>query len=175
MALTVRDTTLVDARVFAPDVWEDDRGFFKEIYSTSKYQALGLTDTFVQDSISFSSKNTIRGLHGDPEMSKLITVLRGKVWDVIVDVRKGSATYGKWEGFFLNEFNHKQVYIPRGFVNGFIALTDDVIFSYKHGALHDPKREFAIRWNSPALAIPWPVVGEPRVSTKDQAAPEFIP
>ena len=153
MALQVHDTTLAGARVFAPDVWEDDRGFFKETYSTTKYQALGLTDTFVQDSISFSAKNTIRGLHGDPEMSKLVTVLRGKIWDVIVDIRKGSATYGKWEAFYLSEHNHKQLYIPRGFVNGFMALTDDVIFAYKHGAVHDAKREFAYRWNSPSLAI----------------------
>jgi dTDP-4-dehydrorhamnose 3,5-epimerase len=175
MALTVRETTLKDARLFLPDVWEDDRGFFKETYTTSKYGALGLTDAFVQDSVSFSSKNVIRGLHGDPEMSKFVTVLRGKIWDVIVDVRRGSETYGKWEGFYLSEHNHRQLYIPKGFAHGFLALTDDVVFSYKHGALHDAKREFAYRWNSPALAIAWPLVGEPRVSAKDQAAEPFTP
>ena len=175
MALIVKETTLADARLFVPDVWDDDRGFFKETYTTSKYGALGLTDTFIQDSVSFSSKNVIRGLHGDPEMSKLVTVLRGKIWDVIVDVRAGSSTYGKWEGFYLSEHNHKQLYIPQGFAHGFIALTDDVVFSYKHGALHDVKREFAYRWDSPALGITWPLVGEPRISAKDQAAPEFTP
>jgi dTDP-4-dehydrorhamnose 3,5-epimerase len=175
MALTVRETTLADARVFAPDVWEDDRGFFKETYSTAKYAALGLTDAFVQDSVSFSAKNVIRGLHGDPEMSKFVTVLRGKIWDVIVDIRKGSPTYGKWEGFYLSEHNHKQLYIPKGFGHGFIALTDDIVFSYKHSALHDPTREFAYRWTSSALAIAWPLVGEPRISAKDQAAPLFTP
>jgi dTDP-4-dehydrorhamnose 3,5-epimerase len=175
MPLHARETTLADARLFVPDVWEDDRGFFKETYSTAKYQALGLNDAFVQDSVSVSSKNVIRGLHGDPEMSKLVTVLRGNIWDVIVDVRKGSRTYGKWEGFYLNESNHVQLYIPKGFAHGFLALTGDVVFSYKHGALHDPQREFAYRWNDPTLAIAWPLVGEPRISAKDQAAQLFTP
>jgi dTDP-4-dehydrorhamnose 3,5-epimerase len=171
MAIQVRETRFADARLFVPDVWEDDRGFFKEIYATAKYAALGVNDAFVQDSVSFSSKNVIRGLHGDPEMSKLVTVLRGKIWDVIADVRPGSPTYGTWQGFYLNEHNHVQLYIPPGFAHGFLALTDDVVFSYKHGALYDAAREFAVRWNDPTLAIAWPLVGEPRVSAKDQAAP----
>jgi dTDP-4-dehydrorhamnose 3,5-epimerase len=175
MALQVRETQLAGAKLFVPDVWEDDRGFFKEVYATSKYQALGLTDTFVQDSVSFSTKNVIRGLHGDPAMSKLVTVLRGKIWDAIADVRPGSATYGKWQGFYLNEHNHVQLYIPPGFAHGFIALTDDVVFSYKHGALYDAAREFSIRWNDPTLAIDWPLAGPPRISAKDQAAPFFAP
>jgi dTDP-4-dehydrorhamnose 3,5-epimerase len=174
MALVVRDTKLADARLFAPDVHEDDRGFFKEVYTTSKYGALGLHDTFVQDSVSFSSKNVIRGLHGDPLMSKLVTVLRGKIYDVIADVRPSSPTYGKWQGFYLSEHNHAQLYIPAGFAHGFLALTDDVVFSYKHGALYDPDREFALRWNDPTLAIEWPLTGDPRISAKDQAAPLFI-
>jgi dTDP-4-dehydrorhamnose 3,5-epimerase len=173
MALVARDTTLTGARLFVPDVHEDDRGFFKEIYTTSKYGDLGLSDTFVQDSVSFSSKNVIRGLHGDPQMSKLVTVLRGKIYDVIADVIPGSPTYGKWQGFYLSEHNHRQLYIPAGFAHGFLALTDDVVFAYKHGALYDPAREFAIRWDDPTLAIDWPLVGEPRVSTKDRAAPLF--
>ena len=175
MALQARDTSITGARLFIPDVYEDDRGFFKELYSPAKYRALGLLDEFVQDSISFSRKNVIRGLHGDPEMSKLVTVLRGEIWDVIVDVRKGSPTCGRWEGFYLSEHNHVQLYIPKGFAHGFLALTDDVIFSYKHGALHDAQREFAFRWNDPTLAIAWPLVGEPRVSAKDQAAKLFTP
>jgi dTDP-4-dehydrorhamnose 3,5-epimerase len=175
MALQARETTLADARLFFPDVFEDDRGFFKETYSAAKYRALGLLDEFVQDSVSVSAKNVIRGLHGDPEMSKLVTVLRGKIWDVIVDVRKSSPTYGKWEGFYLSEHNHVQLYIPKGFAHGFLALTDDVVFSYKHGALHDAQREFAYRWNDPTFAITWPLVGEPRISAKDQAAKLFTP
>jgi dTDP-4-dehydrorhamnose 3,5-epimerase len=171
MALQVRATQFADARLFVPDVYEDDRGFFKEVYATARYEAAGLTDAFVQDSVSFSSKNVIRGLHGDREMSKLVTVLRGKIWDVIVDLRAGSPTERTWQGFYLSEHNHVQLYIPPGFAHGFIALTDDVVFSYKHGALYDPAREFAVRWNDPTLAIAWPLVGEPRVSPKDQVAP----
>ena len=175
MALQARETTLADARLFFPDVFKDERGFFKETYSTAKYRALGLLDDFVQDSVSFSSKNVIRGMHGDPEMSKLATVVRGKLWDVIVDLRKGSPTYLKWEGFELSEDNHVQLYIPKGFAHGFIALSDNVVFSYKHGALHDPQREFAYRWDDPTFAITWPLVGEPLISAKDRAAKLFTP
>jgi dTDP-4-dehydrorhamnose 3,5-epimerase len=171
MALQVRETTLRDARLFVPDVFEDERGFFKETYSTIKYRALGLTDEFVQDSVSFSNKNVIRGLHGDRAMSKLVQVLRGSIWDVIADLREGSPSYRKWEAFDLSDRNHVQLYIPPGFAHGFLALTDDVVFAYKHGALYDPAREFSVRWDDPTLAIPWPLSGEPRISAKDRVAP----
>ena len=167
------ETIFADAFVFVPDVFEDDRGFFKETYNRDRYRAAGLLDEFVQDSVSVSTQNVIRGLHTDPEMSKLVQVLRGKIWDVIADVRAGSPTFGRWQGFYLSEINHRQLYIPPGFAHGFLALTDDVVFSYKHGAMYDPKRERAIRWNDPTLAIAWPLVGLPRVSAKDQAAPLF--
>ncbi|MDE2482123.1 MAG: dTDP-4-dehydrorhamnose 3,5-epimerase [bacterium] len=170
MALTVLDTKFAEAKIVVPDVYEDDRGFFKETYATSKYRAVGIMDDFVQDSVSFSTRNVIRGLHLDPMMSKFVQVLRGKIWDVIVDLRKGSPSFGTWQGFFLSENNHRQLYIPPGFGHGFIALADDVVFSYKHGALYDMSRERAVRWNDPELGIEWPLVGEPRVSLKDQAA-----
>jgi dTDP-4-dehydrorhamnose 3,5-epimerase len=173
MALQVRDMTIAGARVFTPDVFRDERGYFKEIYTTSKYQALGVTDDFVQDSVSFSAKNVLRGLHGDPDMSKLVTVLAGKVWDVIVDVRKNSPTYMKWEGLELSEDNHVQLYIPKGCAHGFLTQADNVIFSYKHGALYNPQREFAYRWNDPTLAIAWPLSGDPILSAKDREAPLF--
>ena len=157
--------------MFVPDVFADERGFFKETYSTVKYRALGLTDEFVQDSVSFSAKNVVRGLHGDRVMSKLVQVLRGEIWDVIVDLRPGSPTYRKWESFVLSEHNHIQLYIPAGFLHGFLARTDNVVFAYKHGALYDPAREFSVRWDDPTLAITWPIVGEPVVSARDRAAP----
>jgi dTDP-4-dehydrorhamnose 3,5-epimerase len=171
MAIVTIDTVFADAKVFVPDVYEDERGFFKETYSTKKYLELGLTDTFVQDSVSFSSRNVIRGLHYDVKMSKFVQVLRGKIWDVIVDVRSTSPTHLRWQGFFLSEHNHRQLYIPPGFLHGFIALSDDVVFSYKHGSLFDPANDGAVRWNDPDLAIAWPLVGEPRISLKDQRAP----
>jgi dTDP-4-dehydrorhamnose 3,5-epimerase len=167
----VLPTSFEDARIFIPDVYLDERGFFKETYNRRRYEEAGLLDHFVQDSVSFSAKNVIRGLHYDPAMSKLVQVLRGKIWDVIVDVRPGSPAYRKWEGFELSEDNHRQLYIPKGFAHGFLALTDNVIFSYKHGALYDPAREGAIRWNDPALGIAWPLAGEPVISAKDRAAP----
>jgi dTDP-4-dehydrorhamnose 3,5-epimerase len=173
MALQARDISITGGRLFIPDVYEDDRGFFKELYSPAKYRALGLLDEFVQDSVSYSRKNVIRGLHGDPQMAKLVTVLRGAIWDVIVDVRPGSPTYGKWEAIDLSADNHVQLYIPAGCAHGFLALTDDVVFTYKHSTVYDPTREFAYRWDSPTLSIPWPVSAPPIISAKDQAAPLF--
>ena len=169
--MQVLDTIFSDAKLYVPDVFEDDRGFFKETYNRDRYRAAGMLDEFVQDSVSVSSKIVIRGLHFDPQMSKFVQVLRGKIWDVIADVRSGSPTHGRWQGFYLSETNHRQLYIPPGFAHGFLALTDDVVFSYKHGAMYDPARERAIRWNDPTLAIAWPLVGNPRVSAKDEAAP----
>lgn len=169
--MKVLPTSFEDARIFIPDVYPDERGFFKETYNLRRYEDAGLLDRFVQDSVSFSAKNVIRGLHYDPAMSKLVQVLRGKIWDVIADIRPGSPAYRKWEGFELSEDNHHQLYIPKGFAHGFLALTDNVVFSYKHGALYDPAREGAIRWNDPALGIAWPLTGEPVISAKDRAAP----
>ena len=171
MAIAVVPTSFSEAKIFVPDVYEDDRGFFKETYATEKYRALGLMDEFVQDSVSFSTRNVIRGLHYDPRMSKFVQVLRGKIWDVIVDIRSSSPTYRKWQGFYLSEYNHKQLYIPRGFAHGFLALSNDIVFSYKHGSLYDPESEGAVRWDDPELGIVWPLTGEPRLSGKDRAAP----
>jgi dTDP-4-dehydrorhamnose 3,5-epimerase len=171
MAIALQSTNFPEAKLFVPDVYEDDRGFFKEAYSTAKYRALGLVDDFLQDSVSFSTRNVIRGLHYDPAMSKFAQVLRGKVWDVIVDIRSSSKTYGNWQGFYLSEHNHRQLYIPKGFAHGFLALSDEVVFSYKHGSLYDPRSEGTIRWNDPQIAIAWPLVGEARLSSKDHEAP----
>jgi dTDP-4-dehydrorhamnose 3,5-epimerase len=171
MPIQVLPTDFVEARIFVPEVFEDERGFFKETYSTAKYRALGLSDEFVQDSVSFSRQNVIRGLHYDVRMSKLVQVLRGRIFDVIVDLREGSPTSLRWQGFELSADNHRQLYVPAGFAHGFLALTDDVIFSYKHGALHDPAHERSVRWNDPTLAIAWPLTGDPILSAKDRAAP----
>lgn len=171
--MEVTQTSMAEVLLFRPDVFEDDRGFFKETYSTRKYRDLGLLDEFVQDSVSFSGRNVIRGLHGDPKMSKLVQCLRGKIWDVIVDMRPRSDTHGRWLGFYLSEHNHIQLYVPRGFAHGFLALSDDVVFAYKHSALHDASREFTVRWNDPTLQIQWPLVGEPRLSHKDRNAAAF--
>ncbi len=171
MAIQVFATKFPEAKIIIPEVFEDDRGFFKETYSLEKYGAVGIADTFVQDSVSFSARNVLRGLHFDPKMSKLVQALRGKIFDVIVDMRQGSPTLYQWQGFYLSEHNHKQLYIPAGFANGFLTLTEDAVFSYKHGALHDPSREGAIRWNDPKVNITWPIFSEPRLSIRDKNTP----
>jgi dTDP-4-dehydrorhamnose 3,5-epimerase len=170
MAISVHSTNFDESKIYIPDVHEDDRGFFKETYATEKYRAVGLMDDFVQDSISFSTKNVIRGLHYDPAMAKFVQVLRGRVFDVIVDLRRSSATFGKWQGFYLSEHNHRQLYVPRGFANGFLVLSEEAVFSYKHSSLYNSKTEGAVRWNDPELGIAWPLVGEARISAKDQEA-----
>jgi dTDP-4-dehydrorhamnose 3,5-epimerase len=174
MPIEVLATDFAEAKIFIPEVFRDERGFFKETYSTAKYRALGLVDDFVQDSVSFSKKNVIRGLHYDRRMSKFVQVLRGRIFDVIVDLREGSATHLHWQGFELSEDDHRQLYIPPGFAHGFLALTDDVVFSYKHGALYDSANESAIRWNDPSLKIDWPLDGAPILSAKDRAAPPLM-
>jgi len=171
VALTSSPTRLADALLFAPDVFDDDRGYFKETYSTRKYRALGLHDEFLQDSVSRSSRNVVRGMHYDLRMSKLVNVLHGSIFDAIVDLRRDSPSFLLWQGFYLSGDNHRQLYVPAGFAHGFLALSDDVIFAYKHGALYDPATEGAIRWNDPELGIDWPLVGEPRVTRKDREAP----
>ena len=171
MPIEVLPTDFADAKLFVPEVFPDERGFFKETYSTAKYRALGLLDDFVQDSVSFSKKNVLRGLHYDTRMSKLVQVLRGRIFDAIADLREGSPTYLHWQGFELSQGDHRQLYVPPGFAHGFLALSDDVIFSYKHGALYDPATEVSVRWNDPTLKIAWPLDGEPILSAKDRAAP----
>lgn len=171
MAIEVRETSLQDARLLVPDVFADQRGFFKETYSSTKYAALGIADVWVQDNVSRSVRNVIRGLHGDRRMAKLVQVLRGTAWDVIVDLREGSPTYKRWEGFELSEDNHRQLYVPAGFLHGFLAQSDDVLLMYKQSALYDPSQEFAVNWRDPSLAIAWPLAGEPIVSPKDASAP----
>ena len=171
MPIQVLETKFADAKLFVPEVFADGRGFFKETYSTHKYRALGLMDEFVQDSVSYSAKNVIRGLHYDRRMSKLVQVLRGNIFDAIADLREDSPTYLQWQGFYLSEENHHQLYVPAGFAHGFLALSDNVVFSYKHGALHDPTQERAVRWNDPTLNIEWPLEGAPILSPKDQVAP----
>jgi dTDP-4-dehydrorhamnose 3,5-epimerase len=146
----------------------DNRGFFKETYVRSKYAALGITDTFVQDSVSVSWRNVLRGLHGDPDMSKLVQVFEGEVYDVVVDARPSSPTFGRWEAFRLSSDNHLQLYIPAGCLHGFQALSDRVVFSYKQSAEYDPAREISALWNDAALGIEWPEPGRAIVSEKDK-------
>jgi dTDP-4-dehydrorhamnose 3,5-epimerase len=169
-------TTFAEARVFIPDVYSDDRGFFKETWSDPKYAELGLDLRFAQDSVSWSRRNVLRGLHYDFRMAKLVQCLRGAIWDVIVDLRRESPTYLQWEGFELTGDNHKQLFVPAGFGHGFLALDDGVIVSYKNSVPYDAAAEGAVSWRNPRIGIAWPLRGEPQLSAKDASIPpDYLP
>jgi dTDP-4-dehydrorhamnose 3,5-epimerase len=174
--IQVLPTKFADARVFVPDVFEDDRGFFKETWSDPKYADAGLDLRFAQDSSSWSTRNVIRGLHYDFRMAKLVQCLRGRIWDAIVDLRRDSPTYLQWQGFLLTDRNHKQLYVPAGFGHGFLVLDDQAVVHYKNSVPYDPATEGAVSWRNPRIDVQWPLVGEPRLSAKDAAVPEdFLP
>ncbi len=169
-------TSFAEARVFVPDVFADDRGFFKETWSDPKYAELGLDMHFAQDSSSRSARNVVRGLHYDFRMAKLVQCLHGRIWDAIVDLRRESATYLQWEGFELTDRNHRQLFVPAGFGHGFLALDDDVVVYYKNSVPYDAKSEGAVSWRNPRIGVRWPLDGEPRLSAKDAAVPlDFLP
>ena len=152
-------------------VFQDDRGLFTESFSTVSNDHLGITVPFLQDNLSHSKRNVLRGLHGATKMAKLVMPIRGEVYDVVVDLRAESATYGRWQSFVLRADEFTQLYIPAGCLHGFLALTDDVIFHYKQTTLYDPDAEYGIAWNDPDLAIPWPLDGAPILSPKDALNP----
>jgi len=150
----------------------DERGWFKEVYAATRYGNVGIGDAFVQDNLSLSARGVLRGLHGDPRMGKLIHVLKGTAYDVIVDARPQSPTFKRWHGIILSAGEHLQLYIPAGCLHGFLALDDDTLFSYKQTAEYDPASEFGIAWNDPDLSIAWPLDGtQPILSPKDAANP----
>ena len=168
--IQVRDTAFAEAKLFIPDVYPDARGYFKESFSQSKYAALGLRDVWLQDSVSRSKRNVIRGMHYDMRMAKFVQVLLGRIFDVIVDVREGSPTYKRWQGFELTADNHHQLYVPKGFAHGFLAQSDDVIVHYKMSAEYDPREEGVLSWRDAQTGIVWPLDGTPILSAKDAAA-----
>ena len=165
-------TKFAEARVFIPDVFDDDRGLFKETWSDPKYAALGLDIRFAQDSSSRSARNVLRGLHYDFRMAKLVQCLNGSIFDVIVDLRRESPTYLQWESFELTDRNHKQLFVPAGFALAFLALEDDVVVHYKNSVPYDAAQEGAVSWRNPRIGIAWPLTSQPRLSAKDAAVPE---
>jgi dTDP-4-dehydrorhamnose 3,5-epimerase len=152
-----------------PDVFEDPRGFFLETYHARKYAEIGLPGLFVQDNYSWSVRGTLRGLHYQTTQSqgKLVSVLQGQVFDVAVDIRQGSPTFGKWIGIELSGENKRQLYIPPGFAHGFCVLSEAAGFAYKCTAFYAPEDEGGIIWNDPDIAIRWPIKS-PLLSGKDQ-------
>lgn len=167
-------TDLPGVVILEPRRFHDDRGFFFESFNEASYARAGLPSRFVQDNISFSEPGILRGLHyqlPNPQ-GKLCSVLRGEVFDVVVDIRKGSPTFGKWTDVILSFENGRQIYIPPGFAHGFLVTGDCAVFHYKCTALYDPMSEGSIAWNDPEINIDWPRTNI-RLSPKDNTAPRL--
>ncbi|MHC5373451.1 dTDP-4-dehydrorhamnose 3,5-epimerase [Enterococcus sp. LJL120] len=174
--LNVMKTNLTDVLIIEPAVFGDHRGFFTESYSEEDFTNAGITTKFVQDNHSLSSEaGVVRGLHfqkGQASQTKLIRVVTGAVLDVIVDIRKGSPTYGKWEGYILSESNHRQLLVPRGFAHGFMTLTPNVNFMYKCDNYYNAQADGGIAFDDPELGIEWPMDLEKAItSEKDKHHP----
>jgi dTDP-4-dehydrorhamnose 3,5-epimerase len=170
-------TSIPDLVVVKPRVFGDERGFFLESWQEAKFAAAGIDARFVQDNHSRSTRNTLRGLHYQTRQAqgKLIRVTRGAAFDVAVDIRRSSPTFGKWTGIELSAANREMVWVPQGFAHGFLALQDDTEVQYKCTDYYAPEHERAIAWNDPDLAIHWPLrAGEsPTLSAKDAGAGSF--
>lgn len=158
--------------VIEPQVFEDARGYFLETWSRERYASAGIPERFVQDNVSLSVRDTLRGLHlQHPHgQGKLVHVLDGEVYDVIVDVRIGSPTFGQWQATVLSAGNHRQIYIPPGLAHGFCVTAERALFAYKCTEPYHPEAELGISWDDPDLAIPWPA-SSPRLSSRDAGFP----
>ncbi|RKG67427.1 dTDP-4-dehydrorhamnose 3,5-epimerase [Corallococcus sp. CA054B] len=172
--MKVTPLAIPDVLLIEPKVFGDDRGFFLESFHAKRYADVGVVGPFVQDNLSRSVKGTLRGLHfQEPNaQGKLVQCLAGAVWDVAVDIRKGSPTFGRWVAAELTGENKHQLWVPAGFAHGFCVVSDSADFFYKCTALYSPESERSVAWNDPDLAIPWPVK-EPLLSPKDQRAPRL--
>ena len=159
--------------IIEPKVFGDERGFFMETYKQSDFEEAGLNYKFIQDNQSRSHKGVLRGLHYQKNFpqAKLVRVIQGEVFDVAVDLRKDSKTYGKWVGVILSAENKKMFMIPRGFAHGFLVLSDTAEFVYKCDELYHPEDEGGIMWNDPDVGIKWPLNEEPSLSEKDKEHP----
>jgi dTDP-4-dehydrorhamnose 3,5-epimerase len=174
--MNVVKTKLEDCVIIEPKVLGDERGFFLETFQVDRYADLaGITLPFVQDNHSRSSKGVLRGLHFQKTapQGKLVRVVRGEVYDVAVDIRHGSPTYGQWEAVILSEENKRQFWVPPGFAHGFLVLSDTADFEYKCTDYYDPTDEVSVLWNDTDLDIPWPVA-DPVLSDKDASADRLI-
>ena len=172
---TFHPTEIPGVYIIDVKTYGDRRGYFMETYKESDFREAGLNYTFVQDNQSASRKGVLRGLHFQKQhpQAKLVRVLRGEVFDVAVDLRAGSATYGKWVGALLSGENHRQLMIPRGFAHGFVVVSESAEFAYKCDDFYHPEDEGGIMWNDPAIGIEWPDVGEILLSEKDQHHPSL--
>ncbi len=175
--MEIVDTGIAGLLLIKPKVFGDTRGYFMESYQVKRYQEAGIATPFVQDNISRSQKGVLRGLHFQTQCAqdKLVMVSRGQVFDVAVDLRPGSPTFGRSYGVILNDQNHWQLFVPKGFAHGFYVMEDQTDFCYKCSDYYDPQFETGILWSDPDLQIDWPLFPDltPIVSPKDQVLPKL--
>lgn len=175
--MKVERLDIAEVMLITPPRYSDSRGWFSESYTASKFAAIGLDATFIQDNQSRSRRGVVRGLHcqiGANTQGKLVRCLRGSIWDVAVDIRVGSASYGRHVAAILSAENGAQLWVPHGFLHGFCALEDDTDVMYKVDAPYDKAAERGVAWDDPGLALPWPLApGEAVVSDKDQELPHL--
>lgn len=171
--MTIIETAIPDVKLIKPRVFKDERGYFLQSYHEQQYRDAGIDVTFVQDNRSQSTQGTLRGVHYQLKhaQDKLVSVTRGSVFDVAVDVRKGSPTFGQWVGEILSEDNQWQLFIPKGFAHGFVVLSAVADFSYKCSDFYAPGDEYGIIWNDPEIGIDWSFDGTPILSEKDLVLP----
>lgn len=181
MSLTVTKTAIPEVLIIEPKVFGDARGFFLESFNQRAFaEATGVTLDFVQDNHSRSAKGVLRGLHYQviQPQGKLVRVVRGAVFDVAVDIRKGSSTFGTWVGVELTEDNHRQLWVPPGFAHGFVVLSDTADFLYKTTDYYAPQHERCISWNDPEIGIEWPLakyqIDVPQLSEKDKQGARLL-
>lgn len=176
--MIITKTKIPEVLIIEPRVFGDERGFFFESFNQKAFNdAVGQDFTFVQDNHSKSARNVLRGLHYQlppKAQGKLVRVVQGEVFDVAVDIRKASATYGQWVGEILSAENKKQFWIPPGFAHGFVTLSKTAEFFYKTTDYYSPEHERSIIWSDENLAVSWPISGIPLVSGRDAAAPKFV-
>ena len=166
--MNIKNTRLKGVLIIEPLVYADERGFFKETFQVDRYREIGIDLDFVQDNLSRSHKDVIRGLHFQKKrpQGKLVNCLQGAVWDVVVDIDPNSPTFGEYVGIELNDSNHLQLWVPPGYAHGFCVLSEAAYFQYKCTDYYDPSDEGGIRWNDPELGISWPT-STPIISVSD--------
>ena len=167
-------TEIPELLILEPQPFNDERGFFLETHNRKTFsEATGLSVDFVQDNLAFSVRNVLRGLHYQirQPQGKLITVIAGEIYDVAVDIRRSSPTFGKWAGVTITGGGHRMLWIPAGFAHGYMVLSEHAIVSYKASDFYAPQHERAILWSDPAIGIRWPLQADPILSAKDVAAP----
>lgn len=172
--MKVTKAGLPGVMLIEPKAFNDDRGFFMETWSRKRYVEAGVPSDFVQDNLSFSKRGVLRGLHYQNPFGqgKLVYVLKGEVFDVAVDIRTGSPTFGRWTGVTLSGDNKRQLFIPEGFAHGYFVISDTALFAYKCTDFYNPETEGVIRWDDPDIGIEWPVKN-PILADKDRVCPLF--